>query len=275
MPRLIETLKKKALDGAVANGHNMSKFQRVQGGAEVHVASCKDCGADVEINIERDETPITGSAFLQTCGEYLAESRFEDAVMFPEPCDGGLGTSHINPECVMPLTMEEAMEAIEMKTEPIKPGDGTMSGRMESNAPKELSTTTLSKEDQIAFAELLIDPPQPNDAMKRAFKRRPTSADFDLPYPPGPDDCAPRAKKAKFVFHYMRHRKFPKILAPINAPKSTKEGTPVLKERPSYGTMPDGTTYNMRHSGWLRTTSRKCEDKEYDFHNNSVRRRLA
>lgn len=30
----------------------------------------------------------------------------------------------------------------------------------------------LSKDDQIAFAEALLSPPEPNDALKRAFESR-------------------------------------------------------------------------------------------------------
>jgi hypothetical protein len=65
---------------------------------------------------------------------------------------------------------------------------------------------------------------------------------------------------------------FPKLLVPYDAPK--RAGNPVPKERPRVGRMPDGTEYEMRHSGFLRVSSRRCEQKEYDFHNNSVKRRL-
>lgn len=36
----------------------------------------------------------------------------------------------------------------------------------------EATTTRLSKDDQIRFVELLLNPPPPNAALKRAFERR-------------------------------------------------------------------------------------------------------
>jgi hypothetical protein len=173
MPRLIESLKKKALDSAVANGHNLGKFQRVQGGEEVHMAACKDCGSTVEIV----DGVIGGTALEANCGE----------------------------PALSLLPLEEAMEVIAMKTEPIKEGDGVMFPDAHTLYEKVNKEGIGSKFDVNMYSE---------------------------------------------------------------------EPTP-KREGPRYATMPDGTTYDMRHSGWVRTTSRKCENKEYDFHNNSTRRRLA
>jgi uncharacterized protein (DUF1778 family) len=36
----------------------------------------------------------------------------------------------------------------------------------------EATTTRLSREDQMRFVELLLNPPPPNAALKRAFERR-------------------------------------------------------------------------------------------------------
>ena len=224
MPRLIETLKKKALDRAVANGHNMGKFQRVQGGEEVHVASCKDCGAEVEIV----DSGIGGSACTEVC------STVPEREELPTVHDRYVDSGRINPECGVPLNIPEAMEVIAMKTEPIKEGDGVMFGTVTAQEIAEHGGSLLA-EDYIGEAG--------------------------------------KSKRPKLHFHYMQHRKYAKLLVAFDMPK--REGAPVPKERPRYGTLPDGTTYDMRTSGWVRTTSRKCEDKEYDFHNNSTRRRLA
>jgi hypothetical protein len=79
-------------------------------------------------------------------------------------------------------------------------------------------------------------------------------------------------KTPKLVFHYMPGKANPKLLRAYKAPK--RAGNPVPKEKPRVGRMPDGTEYEMRHSGFLRVSSRRCEQKEYDFHNTSVKRRL-
>jgi hypothetical protein len=232
MPRLIESLKKQAVDRAVVNGHNLSKFQRVQGGEEVHMASCKDCGATVEIV----DGGIGGTAIIKVCGN----------------------------------DMEEEMEVIAMKTEPIKEGDGVMFGTVTTQEIAEhggsllaedylpTSDTQLSQEDQVALAELLIDPPPPNDAMKRAFKKR--GVDYQ--------EDAPRTKRAKLPLHYVAGKKFPSYREP-------KKREPKQRVKARNVGFPDGSIYEARSSGWIRTTSRKCEDKEYAFHNNSTRRRLA
>ncbi len=41
-----------------------------------------------------------------------------------------------------------------------------------NKALDEATTTRLSREDQIRFVELLLNPPAPNAALKRAFERR-------------------------------------------------------------------------------------------------------
>jgi uncharacterized protein (DUF1778 family) len=41
-----------------------------------------------------------------------------------------------------------------------------------NKALDEATTTRLSREDQIRFVDLLLNPPAPNAALKRAFERR-------------------------------------------------------------------------------------------------------
>jgi hypothetical protein len=232
MPRLIESLKKKALDSAVANGHNLGKFQRVQGGEEVHMAACKDCGSTVEIV----DGVIGGTALEANCGE----------------------------PALSLLPLEEAMEVIAMKTEPIKEGDGVMFPDAHTLYEKVNKEGIGSKFDVNMYSE----EPTPKKIKARSVPLEEILARGGVL---DANEYVGR-KTLKPHFHYVQHRKYAHRWT-IDTPK--REGRPVSKERPRYATMPDGTTYDMRHSGWVRTTSRKCENKEYDFHNNSTRRRLA
>lgn len=300
MPRLIEILKKKAQDEAIGEGHNLGKFQRIQGIEGSWMSSCKDCGASVEIyesaskdqqiigigrscgtDIEDavpEETIIENAAATVTGRRAYADPNLQNIPVRTEECrairDAYLGDQ--GNTC--PLKAEGLHEALEI----IATKDGTQIG--------DDVIFPDGHEEKVVSVGHIGHVPQNNFMVQAlaAEAMRPEGPDFCIVTPEDiaahggsllAEDYLPLKRgdashrRMKLRFHYVPGRAFPKLLVAYDAPK--RAGSPVPKEKPRVGRMPDGTEYEMRHSGVIRVTSRRCENKEYDSHNHSVRRRLA
>jgi hypothetical protein len=227
------------------------------------MSTCKDCGESVEIyeSASKDQQII---GIGRRCGEPIQ----------PEvPGECGEAIEHVSAlgTPVDPV-MAEALEIIAMKTEP-QVGDDVIFP--DGHEEKIVSVGHIGHAPQMNFMVQAME----------AEKLRPKGPDFCVVTP---EDIAAhggsllaedyigeagKSKRMKLHFHYMPHGAAPKLFVAYDAPK--RAGNPVPKEKPRVVRMPDGTEYEMRHSGLLRVSSRRCEQKEYDFHNNSTRRRLA